>query len=273
MPEMPEVETIARKLRKHVVGKRITNVELSGLPLRRPIADTLRAALEGRVVRRIHRRGKYLVMEMDPRGWFVVHLGMSGRIFYRPGAFAAQNHTHAKIRFSDATALEYCDHRRFGLLAAYDVARINDIPELKGLGADPLSAGFDPARFRQQLKESRQQVKSFLLDQRKIAGLGNIYVCEALFLARLHPERRCHTLTAHEAKRLFSAVRAALRAGVRHRGTTFSDFQDADGEPGGHQDYLQVYQREGEKCRRCDTPIVRLRQANRSTFCCARCQQ
>ncbi len=273
MPEMPEVETIARKLRKTIIGKRVSEIELSGLPLRRPISDNFAATLAGRTVRRIHRRGKYLIAEMDPRAFWLIHLGMSGRIFYFPRATDKAGHTHATIRFADATELQYRDHRRFGLLAAYEVSRIGDIPEVRALGFDPLGPGFNSDWLRTLLLKSRREIKAFLLDQRKIAGLGNIYVCEALFLSRIRPQRRCHTITRQEAANLARAVSRVLREAIRNHGTSFSDFMDSDGELGCYQNHLRVFQREGEKCRRCRSMVRRLHQGNRSSFFCPGCQK
>ena len=272
MPEMPEVETIARKLRKTIIGKCVSEVDLSGLPLRRPIADTFAATLSGRTVRRIHRRGKYLIAEMDPRAFWLIHLGMSGRIIFLPGSTEKASHTHATIRFTDATQLQYRDHRRFGLLAAYEVSGLTEIPEVRGLGIDPFGRGFTAAWLWQQLKRSRQEIKSFLLDQRRVAGLGNIYVCEALYHARLKPQRRCYTVTLHEAASLAKAIGKVLRQAIRSRGTTFSDFMDSDGELGLYQNFLRVFQREGKRCGRCRSLIRRLHQGNRSSYFCPGCQ-
>ncbi len=273
MPEMPEVETIARKLRKDVIGRRVDAVTLSGHALRRPIAADFASKLRGRTIQRIHRRGKYLIAELEPRLFLLIHLGMSGRVFFRGDGVEVARHTHAVLRFCDGTELHYCDPRRFGLLSAYEVAAIRDIPELKCLGRNPLAPGFTAAWLGGLLRTSKQEIKSFLLDQRRIAGLGNIYVCEALFHAGVQPGRRCRTLTAREVSQLVRAVRQVLRAAIRHRGTTFSDFIDSDGERGAHQGYLRVFQREGERCRRCRSGIRRLRQGNRSSYYCPGCQK
>jgi formamidopyrimidine-DNA glycosylase len=273
MPEMPEVETIARRLRGVLPGKRIEAVTLSGLPLRRPIAVDFAAALRGRTVREIHRRGKYLIAELDPLAYWVIHLGMTGRLIYASAPSQYPRHTHAVIRFSDSTELQYSDHRRFGLLCTHPVATLAEVPELKSLGKDPLERGFGTRWMKPLLRNSRQEIKSFLLDQRRIAGIGNIYACEALFHAGIRPSRRCHTLRDSEIDRLASAVRKVLRAAIRHRGTSFSDYIDSDGLPGTHQTFLQVFQREGEACRRCGSRIRRLRQGNRSSFYCSRCQR
>jgi formamidopyrimidine-DNA glycosylase len=273
MPEMPEVETIARRLRKKIVGKRISHVHLSGLALRRPLDGDFAGKLEGRIVRKIFRRGKYIVAQLEPRAFWLIHLGMSGRILYHVGPGAGARHTHVIVRFCDSTQLEYRDPRRFGLMAFYEVPRLSLVPEIRSLGKDPLDTGFDSSWLESQLKKSRQEIKSFLLDQRKIAGLGNIYVCESLFLARIHPQRRCFTLTSGETGRLVHAIREVLRNSIRRRGTSFSDFVDSDGNPGENQDYLMVFQRDGQECIRCKSPINRLVQGNRSTFYCCICQR
>jgi len=270
---MPEIETLARKLRSVLIGKRVAGVRLSGLPLRRPIDDQFPAKLRGRTIRQILRRGKYLVLKLEPQAFWIIHLGMSGKILYHAAAGECANHTHAVFHFSDSTRLEYRDFRRFGLLAAYEVRRINEIPEINSLGIDPLSPMFCRKWLFPLLQKSRQDVKSFLLDQHKIAGLGNIYACEVLFLARIKPTRRCYTLTPLETVRLVHAIRDVLRLAIRHRGTSFSDFMDSDGNPGENQNNLRVFQREGKNCVRCRAPIQRMKQGNRSSFFCSHCQR
>lgn len=273
MPELPEVETLARKLHAAVAGRRIIGVGLSGKSLRKPVDASLAARLQGRVIRKITRRGKYLVAELEPKGFLLLHLGMSGRIFCGPRAAAADKHTHAVIRFSDGGALVYRDPRRFGLLAAYEVTELDQIPEIRCLGMDPFDAGFTGRWLAALLCESGRDIKSFLLDQSKIAGLGNIYACEALFLSGIHPARRCRTVSPQETVRLVRAVRRVLRLAIRNHGTSFSDFMDAEGKPGNNQHYLKVFLREGRMCIRCRTRIRRMRQGNRSSFFCPRCQR
>jgi formamidopyrimidine-DNA glycosylase len=272
MPEMPEIETLARQFRKTLLGKCVAEVHLSGLPLRKPIADTFAAKLRGRTIRKILRRGKYLVAELEPKAFWLIHLGMSGRILYHAPARARTKHTHAVVQFSDSTELQYRDHRRFGLLAAYEVLRLGQVPEIRSLGKDPLSSGFNDKWLWPLLQKSQQEIKSFLLDQRKVAGLGNIYACESLFLARIHPTRRCFTLASEETARLVGAIRKVLRVAIRRRGTSFSDFYDSEGKPGQNQNHLMVFQRDGKECVRCGAPIRRMRQGNRSSFYCSHCQ-
>ncbi|MBN1570449.1 MAG: bifunctional DNA-formamidopyrimidine glycosylase/DNA-(apurinic or apyrimidinic site) lyase [Acidobacteria bacterium] len=270
---MPEVETLARKLRKRLVGKCIEHVSLSGFPLRRPFTESFAMTLRGRTIRKILRRGKYLIAELEPRAFWLIHLGMSGRILYHARSEERVKHTHALIRFSDGSELEYRDPRRFGLMAAYDGFRLDQIPEICSLGKDPLSCGFCGQWLKTKLQRSRREIKSFLLDQRNVAGLGNIYVCESLFLARVRPQRRCHTLSSEEVENLAAAIRNVMRDSIRHRGTSFSDFVDSEGNPGENQNYLRVFQKEGDVCARCGFPIRRIVQGNRSSFYCSNCQE
>ncbi|MBN2241396.1 MAG: bifunctional DNA-formamidopyrimidine glycosylase/DNA-(apurinic or apyrimidinic site) lyase [Acidobacteria bacterium] len=273
MPEMPEVETLAREMRDTLTGKKIVRVALSGLPLRRPVPGDFAAKLRGRTVQRILRRGKYLVIELEPKAFWLAHLGMSGRLVYHARAFQGGRHTHALIRFSDGSLLEYRDPRRFGFLAVYEVARPEQIPEIRSIGRDPLGPGFNTAWLQPALQNSRRELKAFLLDQHKVAGLGNIYVCEALYSAGIHPSRRCHTLDSGEVSRLVEAIRKVLRRAIRSGGTSFSDFIDLQGNPGKNQYYLKVFRKERESCARCGNAIERMRQGNRSTFFCSCCQK
>jgi formamidopyrimidine-DNA glycosylase len=272
MPEMPEVETLARKLRKKLIGKCISRVHLSGLSLRRPIDRSFAARLQGHTVRKISRRGKYLIAELEPRAFWLIHLGMSGRILYHSGESAGAKHTHVTVQFSDSTELEYSDPRRFGLMDFYEVEQLEQIPEIRSLGMDPLSSALNGEWLGPHLKRSRQEIKSFLLDQRKIAGLGNIYACEALFLAQIHPRRRCFTITGVEKDRLVIAIKKVLSDAIRRRGTSFSDFVDSDGKLGQNQNFLTVFQRDGKECARCGTLIRRILHGNRSSFYCPNCQ-
>jgi formamidopyrimidine-DNA glycosylase len=272
MPEMPEVETIARQLRESIIGKRMVEVKLSGLSLRKPVAKNFSSIVRGRSIISIHRRGKYLLVELAPKAFLLVHLGMSGRILYLQRSSEGIKHVHAVFRFSDSTVLEYRDPRRFGLLAAYEATEIDQLPELLCLGMDPLDRRFTGKRLASCLCKSRKAIKDFLLDQGMIAGLGNIYVCEALFEARIHPMRRCDTVTLEEVSCLAVAIQKVLLTAIKNNGTSFSDFLGADGKRGGNQRFLTVFQKDGIACLRCKTPIQRIRQGNRSSFFCPECQ-
>ncbi len=273
MPELPEVEIVARNLRKTIAGKQIEEVCLSGKALRRPVPGDFATKLKGKTIREITRRGKYLIVEMEPHTYWLIHLGMSGRLLYLPKPSERPPHTHAAIRFADGGELQYRDPRRFGLMSVCEAAGIVDIPEIQALGCDPLSSDFNSKWLCKELKQSRREIKAFLLDQHLIAGLGNIYVCEALFRCGLHPSMRCNRITNAQAAALADGIQSVLRAAISHRGTSFSDFLDSDGRPGGHQGFLQVFQKEGEKCRRCGAIIRRIRQGNRSSYYCPCCQK
>jgi formamidopyrimidine-DNA glycosylase len=274
VPELPEVEMVARTLRPRLVGRRIVSVETSGKPLRRPIdRGRLRKVAVGATVESVSRTGKYLLVELSSHHTLVLHLGMSGRfVFARPEAERAP-HTHVVLALHDGVELRYVDHRRFGILRAYATERVRESAELKILGVDPLEPAFTVEYLRAQLKETKRDVKTFLLDQTRIAGVGNIYACEALFLAGISPRRRTHTLTAARAAKLHAAILEVLRAGIANRGTSFSDYVDAEGAAGENQNTLHGYGREGEPCHHCGRHVRRLVQGARSTFYCAECQR
>jgi formamidopyrimidine-DNA glycosylase len=232
MPEMPEVETIARQLRGRVEGKRIAGVRLSGLPLRKPVSPGLGKALVGRTIRRVRRYGKYLVLTLEPKAFWVIHLGMSGRLLYHePGRAEGARHTHASILFSDGDGLEYRDPRRFGLLALYEGASPRAIPEIRSLGKDPLQPGFTGEWLGRRLHGSRREIKSFLLDQGVLAGIGTSTPAKH-FSRPAFTRRRCATLSGRESGRLAAAVQKVLRDAIRRRGTTFSDFRGRMGRRG-----------------------------------------
>jgi formamidopyrimidine-DNA glycosylase len=270
MPELPEVEMVARTLRPRLVGRRVVGVETSGKKLRRPI--DLRA-LRGTTAESVERIGKYLLMRFSTEKTLIAHLGMSGRfLFARPEA-PRPSHTHAVLALDDGLELRYVDYRRFGVLRVYASGRVHRSPELANLGVDPLEPAFTVEYLAVQLAATHRDVKTFLLDQTRIAGVGNIYACEALYLAGIAPRRRTHALGAARAARLHAAIRETLQAGIANRGTSFSDYVDAEGVTGENQNALHVYGREHEACRRCGRTIRRLVQGGRSTFWCPGCQK
>jgi formamidopyrimidine-DNA glycosylase len=275
MPELPEVEMVARTLRPRLVGRRVADVEVSGLPLRRPVdLARLRAACRGARVDAVERLGKYLLVELSHGDVLVAHLGMTGRLVFAAPTAPRAPHTHAvfRLRGQPASELRYVDPRRFGVLVAYSRAEAAASPELSVLGVDPLAREFTVERLARELAAARRDLKGFLLDQSRIAGIGNIYACEAMYLARLGPRRRTNRLGRAEAARLYAAIHQVLRAGIANRGTSFSDYVDAEGEAGANQHALAVYGREGQPCRRCGRAIRRLVQGARSTFYCPGCQ-
>jgi formamidopyrimidine-DNA glycosylase len=271
MPELPEVEWVARTLRPKLLGRRITAVETSGKKLRRPVErDKLKKLAVGATVEAVSRVGKYLLIDLSSGATLVSHLGMTGWYLFAKPEAPREKHTHVVFTLDSGVELRYTDHRRFGILRVYPTERVRQSAELAILGVDPLDDAFTVEYLAQQLKATRRDVKTFLLDQTRIAGVGNIYACEALFLARTSPRRKTSRVNAAA---LHAAVQKVLRAGIQNRGTSFSDYVDADGEAGENQNALHVYGREGRRCAVCSSVIRRLVQGARSTFYCPKCQR
>lgn len=274
MPELPEAETIARDLQRSVAGRRIEAVrvrhaDVLGPPL---TARRLGARLRGRRIEAVGRRGKNVVLLLDDDTRLMVNLGMTGRLVpSRSPAAAELRHVAVRFRLDDGEALLYDDARRFGRIDLHDAEawRRRDAE----LGLEPLSDAFTPAALHDLLQRSRTPVRNWLLDQRKVAGVGNIYANEALFRAGVAPGRSARSLTAAEAGRLRDALREVLGEAITARGTTFSDYRDGAGEPGGFAIALRVYGREGEPCVLCRTEVRREVLTNRSMFLCPACQR
>jgi formamidopyrimidine-DNA glycosylase len=272
MPELPEVETVVRTLRPSIVGKRITSVWTSGKPLRlarKLDQKKLAAASVGATVERIRRKGKYILIDLDRGGGVLVHLGMTGRLRLQDASEEIAKHTHVIWSLPGKRELRFVDPRRFGWVQA--AADVDALPEVCELGPDPLTQ-LDAERLATMLASSRAPIKAFLLDQHRIAGLGNIYVCEALFRAGLHP--RTEARKAHgKAAPLFDAIRTTLEIGIANCGTSFRDFVNSTGEPGRNIQALLVYGREGKTCGTCGEVVRRQVDGGRSTFYCRSCQR
>jgi formamidopyrimidine-DNA glycosylase len=272
MPELPEVETIARGLDPVLRGRRVEAVWGSGLPLHlnRPVdLRALRAVAAGRAIERVRRRGKYLLIDLHQDRGVLVHLGMTGRLRVQAASAPRAPHTHVVFGLAGGDELRFADARRFGWVEAG--APLAGVAALTALGPDPLSE-LDAPALAAALATSRAPVKSFLLDQRRIAGLGNIYVAEALFRAGIHPTTPARRLVKR-APELLDAIRASLAGGIERRGTTLRDYVDADGRKGDNASALLVYGRAGEPCPRCGAAIRRRVDAGRSTFFCPKCQR
>jgi len=272
MPELPEVETVVRTLRPQVVGKTVRSLWTSGLPLRmaRKLDHAvLRENCVGATIRAVRRRGKYILVDFASGKGVLVHLGMTGRLTVALEGEERRKHTHVVWALPGQRELRFVDPRRFGWVQA--ASRLDDLPEILALGLDPLEE-LDAEKLGDLLAASRAPLKAFLLDQHRLAGLGNIYVCEALFRAHLHPRvQACRA--RRQAVALMQAIRETLEIGIANCGTSFRDFVDATGTPGKNVEALQVYGREGEACTVCGRPVRRLVDAGRSTFYCGYCQR
>jgi formamidopyrimidine-DNA glycosylase len=270
MPELPEVETIRRHLAPHVEGRTLRALEILDERWSRPLAGrALADALEGRTIERLGRRGKYLVWELAGEAYLLQHLRMTGTLLLDP--VGAPPYTRVWLRLDDHD-LAYTDPRRFGTgelalgedaLEAFFAAR---------LGLEPFDEGFTAAHLHALARTSRAPVKAFLLDQKRIAGVGNIYADEALFRARIHPLRPANRLTRPQAEALREGVIASLSAGIAAKGASIDDFRDPYGVQGTFQDQFLVHLREGEPCPRCGGSVRKLRAAGRGTYVCERCQ-
>ena len=274
MPELPEVETICRGLRPALVGHRLVRVVQRRPDLRIPLPNDFVPRLEGHRVERIGRRGKYILASLDDGSALIVHLGMSGRLLIAPGPAPPPGpHDHVILETDDGVIITYNDARRFGLMTLADETGLESHKLLRHLGPDPLSATFDGAWLSAALKGRRTAIKAALLDQQVIAGLGNIYACEALFRARISPRRLAASVAGRRAERLAPAIREVLDDAIAAGGSSLRDYVQASGELGYFQHRFAVYGREGEPCPACDQTVGRLVQNGRSTFYCPTCQR
>lgn len=281
MPELPEVETVARGLRRTILGRRILSVRLGKTDF---IDDpaALELHLPGRKIEAVERYGKFMLLRLSPAATetarpangdsapaaLLVHLGMTGQIGSLPAAQPCEKHTHVCMPLDDSRELRYTDPRRFGRLAYLDEALLEK--ELPRFGADPLE--ISAAEFVTQTRARRARVKPLLLDQSFLRGVGNIYADETLWRAKIHPVRLASSLNAQQARTLHRVLQEVLRKAIAMHGSSISDFLDADGEPGWYQHQHRVYDREGQRCYRCRSTIRRMMVAGRSSYFCPRCQ-
>ena len=273
MPELPEVEIIRRRLEPALVGRRFERVQILDPRLVRPLdPEPVAAELVGERVAAVERRGKYLVLRFESGRVLLIHLRMTGSLRHAPsGELAADPHRRAVVNLDDGSDVAYRDVRRFGTWLLLKPGE-DELYLGTRLGGEPLAADFTPAVLARRLRGRRAPLKAALLDQRSLAGMGNIYVDEALWRAKLHPLRPAGTLDANDVRRLHRAVRAALEAGIARQGATLRDYATPDGGRGRMQLEFRVYGRTGEPCDRCGTPIQKTRVAGRGTWYCPSCQ-
>jgi formamidopyrimidine-DNA glycosylase len=275
MPELPEVETVRRGLALKMTGRRIVHAELRRQDLRRPFPPMLARTLTGAKIGALARRGKYILVELDENGTLLLHLGMSGRITTGPAGAPHAPHDHVVLALDDGTVVRFNDARRFGLIDYMRRGEEGRHPLLAGMGPEPLEPGFDGKYLAGRLAGKMTPIKAALLDQKIVAGLGNIYVCEALYRAGLSPLRLATTVTAARAAKLAAAIRATLTEAIDAGGSSLRDYVQADGELGYFQHKWAVYGREGEPCPSCTcaTGVQRIVQSGRSTFFCTKKQR
>jgi formamidopyrimidine-DNA glycosylase len=274
VPELPEVETTARGLRERVLGRRIVAVGSLDWPRMAPNAtlELLAETAVGRTIESVTRRGKYVIVGLCGEAYLVLHRKMSGNLVLRTTDIPVASHTHLTVTVDDDRRLDFVDPRKFGRIYLFLGRDALQAFLDERLGPEPLE--IEPSELDALLESRRGRLKALLLDQSFLAGIGNLYADEILWQARLHPERPVESLSARERRRLHTAIRQVLSAAIERRGTSLSDYVDADGERGTNQDFLQVYGRAGLPCPRasCGRPIVRQVVAQRGTWLCPTCQ-
>ena len=273
MPELPEVETVRAVLAPLVEGRRLEHVEIADGRLTRPEPpEAVAAELVGERIARLARRGKYLVFVFESGRVLLVHLRMTGSLRHARDGIEDDPYVRAVVRLDDGSDVAYRDVRRFGTWLLLDGDQVEPYLEAR-LGEEPLDRSFTPSVLARRLEGRRAPLKAALLDQRTIAGVGNIYADEALWRARLHPLRAAGELDASETRALRRGIRAALEAGIERQGATLRDYRQPGGESGSMQHEFKVYGRAGEPCERCGTPIDKIRVAGRGTWYCPACQR
>ena len=295
MPELPEVETVRTGLAPAMEGYRLTHVEMRRGDLRTPFPHDFVARTKGRKIRKLRRRAKYLLADLDSGETLVIHLGMSGRMSVYangkkrrlgdyvydapPDGCGTGKHDHVVFETDAPARIVFNDHRRFGLMALVDTKTLEQDKLFKGIGVEPLSEDFNTAYLAKVLDGKKTPIKSALLDQRLVAGLGNIYVCEALFRSHISPKRLAGSITPARIAPLVAAIKTVLTQAIAAGGSTLRDHAQATGDPGNFQHSFLTYGREGMPCKnkegpkkKCSGAVKRIVQAGRSTFYCPKCQ-
>jgi formamidopyrimidine-DNA glycosylase len=273
MPELPEVETVCRSLRPHLLGRTISRVRVLERRLRVPVNERDLRALTGKRVDGISRVAKYILLNLSDDHVWVFHLGMSGKLICVPPNTARNKHDHIVVDLDGGSELRYHDPRRFGLSLVTSQDRLHKLPQLRRVGLDPFDPALDGDYLFRFTRASGRRIRDLLLDQQIVAGLGNIYANEILSLTGIKPSARAHRLTRAQVQSLAAAIPTLLGDAIRWCGTSFSDYRDADDKAGEFQNHLRVYDRDGEKCRKCPSVIKRVALGNRSAYYCPSCQK
>ena len=273
MPELPEVETVCRSLRPHLLNRTIARVQVLEPRLRVPVDARSFQSLVGRRIEAIERRAKYILLQLSGDLVWLFHLGMSGKLICVGPQTARRKHDHIVVDIDDGTELRYHDPRRFGLALVTERESLSALPQLSSLGIDPFDADLTGALLFGFTRRSERRIRDLLLDQQIVAGLGNIYANEILAITGIKPTTRARRLTRGQVQMIAGAIPRLLEDAIRWCGTSFSDYRDADNKSGEFQNHLRVYDRDGEKCRVCPSLIKRVAIGNRSAFYCPTCQK
>ena len=272
MPELPEVETVRRGLEKLILGKKISSIEIRYPKMIKTDLHAFQKEMTGQVIQTMGRRGKYLLFYLSDKV-LISHLRMEGKYFYYPDQVPERKHAHVLIHFEDGGTLVYEDVRKFGTLELLAPELLDSYFISKKLGPEPTEKDFDLGSFKLALKKSKKPIKSHLLDQTLVTGLGNIYVDEVLWRAKVHPSRTSNSLTAQEARKVHDETINVLGQAVEKGGSTIRTYTNAFGEDGTMQEFHQVYDKAGQACSRCETIIEKIQLGGRGTHFCPKCQR
>ena len=272
MPELPEVETVRRGLEKLILGKKISNIEIRYPKMIKSDLNQFQKELPGQVIQSMGRQGKYLLFNLRDKV-LISHLRMEGKYFYYPDEIPERKHAHILVHFEDGTTLVYEDVRKFGTMELLAPELLDSYFISKKLGPEPTDQDFDLGRFKLALKKSKKPIKSHLLDQTLVAGLGNIYVDEVLWRAKVHPSRHSNSLTAQEVRKVHDETIKVLGQAVEKGGSTIRSYTNAFGEDGTMQEFHQVYDKAGQACSRCGSTIEKIQLGGRGTYFCPKCQR
>jgi formamidopyrimidine-DNA glycosylase len=270
MPELPEVETIKRDLSRLIVNKKILDIETDSAKQVQPSLATVRKTVVGATIKKIKRRAKLLQIFLSNGKILAVHLKLTGRLLVRKKTDPADDWQHVVISLSGDKELRFADLRKFGWLKLLDAQGLKK--ELSQYGPEPMN-DLTLSKFKKILSSTRRAVKIVLMDQKKISGIGNIYACDALFLARIDPRRPANKVSAEETKRLYEAIEKVFKAGIKYRGASDQYYLDALGQKGSYQDHFLVYGRQGKKCFSCQERIKKIKLGGRGTYFCPQCQK
>lgn len=271
MPELPEVETTCRGIRPHVLAQTIKSVDVRNGSLRWPVSDEI-YALRNAQVTAVKRRAKYILLEVDSDKHILLHLGMSGSLRISAPEEDLRKHDHLIFHLSNGLEMRYHDPRRFGC-ALWIGSNYENHKLFKKLGPEPLSDDFSLTHFQHSCSTRDKAIKLHIMDNATVVGVGNIYACESLHIAGISPKRAAGKISKARLEKLYDAIRLVLSRSIEQGGTTLRDFLHSDGQPGYFQQQLEVYGREGEPCRTCESSIKRITQGQRSTFYCPKCQR
>jgi formamidopyrimidine-DNA glycosylase len=274
MPELPEVETICQGLRTEILNKTITQVyQLTNLKLRQEIPKDIVEKILNKKITQINRRSKYIQIFLDDELVMLIHLGMSGKLLIKNMAYKYAKHDHFAFVVNSQLHVVYNDPRRFGLIDLIEKDKLSHHDLMKNLGVEPLILEFTPKYLQEKLKQKKQPIKSVLMDNHVVVGVGNIYASESLFLSKISPLRAANSLSDKEIKLLHEKIIEVLKDSIEKGGSSLKDYASVSGEKGYFQNSFNVYAREGEDCKTCKNKIIKIKQAGRASFYCAYCQK